>query len=61
MSKRSQGIKPDGIKGHTFEVLKIDKEGDWVFMAGLATGGLKASAVADRNNTSNINILSVSE
>lgn len=58
-SKLSQGFRPDGIKGHTFEVLKIDKGGDWALMARLAAGGLKPSAVANRKKASNNSILCV--
>ena len=50
------------LRVHTFEALKIDREGDWRLMAGSATGGFNPSAAAKkRKGKSNNDILGVSE
>ena len=58
VERRSERI---ALTGHTFEALKIDKEGGWRFMAESATGGFNASAVAKRKGKSNNDILELSQ
>ena len=61
VSGRGKGSDWTALRVHTFEVLNIDKEGDWRFMAESATGGFNPTAVAKRRGRSNDDILGVSE
>ena len=59
---RAVGKSSDRIalRVHTFEALKVDREGDWRFMAEPATGGFNPSAAAKkRKGKSNNDILGV--